>query len=102
MAQDKRIERRDYFTRLRSLVTDPEDLFSFTKRTSAIYRGVLNLIGYAIHGRVGYDWKLRMRARIGAAVTLRYLGLSYADTYYDYEETWRGVSLAGAVSFGWY
>lgn len=55
VAQGKRIERRDYFTRLRSLVTDPEDLFIYTKRTSAIYRGVLNLIGYAIHGL--RDWR---------------------------------------------
>lgn len=55
IAQNKRIERRDYFTRLRSLVTDPEDLFSYTKRTSSIYRGVLNLIGYAIQGL--RDWR---------------------------------------------
>jgi hypothetical protein len=55
VAQDKRIERRDYFTRLRSLVTESEDLFSYTKRTSAIYRGVLNLIGYAIQGL--RDWR---------------------------------------------
>lgn len=55
IAQDKRIERRDYFTKLRSLITDPEDLFSYTKRTSGIYRGVLNLIGYAIHGL--RDWR---------------------------------------------
>jgi hypothetical protein len=55
VAQGKRIERRDYFTRLRSLVTDPEDLFIYTKKTSAIYRGVLNLIGYAIHGL--RDWR---------------------------------------------
>lgn len=55
VAQGKRIERRDYFTRLRSLVTDPDDLFIYTKRTSAIYRGVLNLIGYAIHGL--RDWR---------------------------------------------
>ncbi len=55
VAQEKRIERRDYFTRLRSLVTDPEDLFSYTKRTSAIYRGILNLIGYAVHGL--RDWR---------------------------------------------
>jgi hypothetical protein len=55
VAQGGRIERRDYFTRLRSLVTDPEDLFIYTKRTSATYRGVLNLIGYAIHGL--RDWK---------------------------------------------
>jgi hypothetical protein len=55
VAQGKRIERRDYFTRLRSLVTDPEDLFIYTKRTSATYRGVLNLIGYAIQGL--RDWK---------------------------------------------
>jgi hypothetical protein len=50
-----RIERRDYFTRLRSLVSDPEDLFICTKRTSATYRGILNLISYAIHGL--RDWK---------------------------------------------
>jgi hypothetical protein len=37
VAQGKRIERRDYFTRLRSLVADPEDLFIYTKKTSAIY-----------------------------------------------------------------
>jgi hypothetical protein len=55
VAQGKRIERRDYFTRLRSLVTDPEDLFIYTKRTSAIYRGVLNLIGYAPRGL--RDWR---------------------------------------------
>lgn len=55
VAQGGRIERRDYFTRLRSLVTDPEDLFIYTKRASATYRGVLNLIGYAIHGL--RDWK---------------------------------------------
>ena len=55
VAQDKRIERRDYFTRLRSLVTDPEDLFTYTKRPSAIYRGILNLIGYAAHGL--RDWR---------------------------------------------
>lgn len=55
VAQDKRIDRRDYFTRLRSLITDPEDLFTYTKRTGAIYRGVLNLIGYAAHGL--RDWR---------------------------------------------
>ncbi len=55
VAQGRRIERRDYFTRLRSLVTDPDDLFIYTKRTSATYRGVLNLVGYANQGL--RDWK---------------------------------------------
>jgi hypothetical protein len=55
VAQDKRIDERNYFTRLRSLVAEPEDLFSYTKRTSSIYRGVLNLIGYSIHGL--RDWR---------------------------------------------
>jgi len=55
VAQHKRVERRDYFTRMRSLVTEPDDLFIYTKRTSATYRGVLNLIGYAIQGL--RDWK---------------------------------------------
>lgn len=55
VAQGKRIERRDYFTRLRSRVSDSEDLFSYTKKSSAIYRGVLNLIGYGIGGL--RDWR---------------------------------------------
>jgi hypothetical protein len=55
VAQDRRIERRDYFTRLRPLVKDSDDLFIYTKRTSAIYRGVLNLIGYAARGL--RDWR---------------------------------------------
>jgi hypothetical protein len=55
IALGRRIDRRDYFTRLRSLVTDPEDLFIYTKRASATYRGVLNLIGYAMHGL--RDWR---------------------------------------------
>jgi len=54
-----RIERRDYFTKLRSLVTEPDDLFSYTKRTSAIYRGVLNLIGYPTKGLP--DWRSAQR-----------------------------------------
>jgi hypothetical protein len=36
-------------------VTEPDDLFIYTKRTSAIYRGVLDLVGYAIHGL--RDWR---------------------------------------------
>jgi hypothetical protein len=59
VAQGKQIERRDYFTRLRSLVTDPEDLLIYTKRAGAIYRGVLNLIGYAIQGL--RDWRSTQR-----------------------------------------
>ena len=55
VAQGKRIERRDYFAKLRSQVTEYDDLYSYTKRTSAIYRGVLNLIGYAHDGL--RDWK---------------------------------------------
>ncbi len=55
VARNRRVERRDYFTRLRSLVTDPDDLLTYTKRTSAIYRGVLNLIGFAAHGL--RDWR---------------------------------------------
>ncbi len=54
VARDEPIAVRDYFTRLRPIVKESEDLFSYTKRTSIIYRGVLNLLGYEAKGL--RDW----------------------------------------------
>ncbi|NJP05555.1 MAG: DUF262 domain-containing protein [Chloroflexaceae bacterium] len=54
VARQKFAVTRNYVSRLRSLVDEPEDLFGYTKRTSSIYRGMLNLIGYAAGGL--RDW----------------------------------------------
>jgi|GEM_PF-2508529 len=54
VARGEQINNRSYFTRLRSLLTEPDDLFSYTKRSSAIYRGILNLFNYASQGL--NDW----------------------------------------------
>lgn len=54
VARGEAITARGYFQRMRSLITEPEDLFSYTKRTSALYRGILNLLSYASHGL--RDW----------------------------------------------
>jgi hypothetical protein len=54
VAKGEQITARAYFTRLRPLVTEPDDLFSYTKKSSAIYRGILNLLGYAAKGLM--DW----------------------------------------------
>lgn len=45
---------RAWFARLRPIVATPEDLFDYSKGSGVIYRGVLNLIGYASGGF--YDW----------------------------------------------
>lgn len=55
VASSERIVARNYFIRMRPLITESSDLFSYTKRSSAIYRGVLNLLGYAAKGLK--DWK---------------------------------------------
>lgn len=55
VARGERIEERGYFIRMRPLIAEPSDLFSYTKRSSSVYRGLLNLLGYASHGL--YDWK---------------------------------------------
>ncbi len=55
VASGERITARNYFIRMRLLITEPSDLFSYTKRSSAIYRGILNLMGYAAQGLK--DWK---------------------------------------------
>ena len=54
IAQGEKIMTRNYFMRLRSLITEPGDLFSYTKKSSAIYRGILNLLGYDAKGLK--DW----------------------------------------------
>lgn len=54
IAQGERIEARSFFPRMRSLIAEPEDLFNYTKRGSALYRGVLNLINYEAQGL--RDW----------------------------------------------
>lgn len=54
IAAGERVNARGYFARMRSLVTEPDDLFSYTKKSSAIYRGLLNLLGYAAQGLK--DW----------------------------------------------
>ncbi len=54
IARGEKIMTRNYFMRLRSLITEPGDLFSYTKKSSAIYRGILNLLGYDAKGLK--DW----------------------------------------------
>ena len=55
IAHGERITARNYFIRLRSLITEPDDLFSYTKKSTALYRGILNLLGYSAQGL--RDWK---------------------------------------------
>jgi len=54
VARSERISTPYYFSHLRPIIAAPDDLFSYTKRTSAIYRGVLNLVGYKAQGLK--DW----------------------------------------------
>jgi hypothetical protein len=61
----ERISTRGYFRRMRSLITEPGDLYSFTRRASLTYRGVLNLLAYAAGGL--HDWSSTQR--IGLSTT---------------------------------
>ena len=54
VARGEPIATRNYFIRMRPLITEPDDLFSYTKKSSSIYRGILNLLGYAAQGL--RDW----------------------------------------------
>jgi hypothetical protein len=54
VARSEAIRDRGYFARLRSRVTEPDDLLSYSKRASAIYRGMLNLLAY--HSKGLLDW----------------------------------------------
>ncbi len=65
IAHAERIVARGYFRRLRSLIAEPSDLYSFTRRASLTYRGVLNLLAYAAGGL--HDWSSTQR--IGLATS---------------------------------
>jgi len=54
VARKEAITMRNFFTKLRSLIQEPDDLYSYTKKSSATYRGILNLIGF--HSRGLLDW----------------------------------------------
>ncbi len=54
VARGEKIAILNYFIRLRPLITEPNDLFSYTKKASAVYRGILNLLGYDAKGL--RDW----------------------------------------------
>ncbi len=54
VARNERVTARNYFTRMRPLITEADDLFIYTKKSSTIYRGVLNLLAYASQGL--RDW----------------------------------------------
>jgi len=55
LAVNKKINDKSYFQKLRSIITNPDDLNSFSKKGSVIYKGVLNLINYKTGGLI--DWK---------------------------------------------
>lgn len=59
IARGERIVARGFFTKMRSLVQGADDLFGYTKKSSATYRGILNLIGY--HSRGLMDWNSSQR-----------------------------------------
>jgi hypothetical protein len=62
IARGDRITARGYFRRLRSLITEPSDLYSYTRRASLTYRGVLNLVAFAAGGL--QDWSSTQRIGI--------------------------------------
>jgi len=64
VAHGEKITLRNYFMRLRPLITEPSDLFSYTKKASALYRGILNLLGYDAKGLK--DWTNTQTLNIGS------------------------------------
>lgn len=55
VAKNNKIIDRTYFIKLRSNVEDIDDLQTYTKKGSAIYKGILNLLNYEAQGL--FDWK---------------------------------------------
>lgn len=59
VANNRKINDKTFFTKLRLHVTSIEDVYSYTKKGSSIYRGILNLINY--HSKGLLDWQSTRR-----------------------------------------
>ncbi|MGD8781534.1 MAG: DUF262 domain-containing protein [Ignavibacteria bacterium] len=55
IAVGNKITDKSYFQKLRSIITSADDLFSYSKKGSVIYKGILNLINFHVQGFI--DWK---------------------------------------------
>jgi hypothetical protein len=66
IAKKGKITDRNYFYKLRNQITSADELHSFTKKGSAVYKGILNLINYNAGGLI--DWtnkgKLSFNSRL--------------------------------------
>lgn len=59
VARGEKVRGRGFFNKMRSLIQEPDDLFSYTKKTSTIYKGVLNLLNYYADGLM--DWNNKQK-----------------------------------------
>lgn len=59
VAKNEKIANRNFFTKIRSLIQEPDDLLSYTKKSSATYKGILNLIAYEAQGLM--DWSSKQK-----------------------------------------
>ncbi|MGL5646389.1 MAG: GmrSD restriction endonuclease domain-containing protein [Clostridium sp.] len=55
IAKNKKISNINYFRSLKSVIEQPEDLYSFNKKGSALYKGVLTFINFIARGLT--DWQ---------------------------------------------
>ncbi|MBV7276183.1 DUF262 domain-containing protein [Clostridium sp. PL3] len=55
IAKEEKISNEGYFKDFKIVIDQPEDLYSFTKRGSAVYKGILTFINYVSGGLT--DWK---------------------------------------------
>lgn len=59
IAMREKITNENYFREFKIVIDQPEDLYSFTKKGSAIYKGILTFINYISGGLT--DWKNNSR-----------------------------------------
>lgn len=55
IAKGEKISNENYFREFKIVIDQPEDLYSFTKKGSAVYKGILTFINYVSGGLT--DWK---------------------------------------------
>lgn len=55
LSDNKKIDDKSYFKKLRPIITSADDILSYSKKGSVIYKGVLNIINYYQNGLI--DWQ---------------------------------------------
>nr|WP_242851543.1 DUF262 domain-containing protein [Clostridium sp. DMHC 10] len=81
IAKEEKISDESYFRDFKIVIDQPEDLYSFTKKGSAIYKGILNFINYISGGLTDWTSNSKISFNEKLMIIIYFLKLIYKNIF---------------------